>query len=113
MGRWVNRYLEDNRDEWERNKEDRYLVQSLEKYEWKKKTRTEKIKSLKEKINGKEEKISAESLQPPSEYNTWNKWRERNVILNCTEQPRECQGPSEPGPENREDKKTEKPENNE
>ena len=85
MTKWIHRYIKENTESWEKEKIDRINKKNEEIACWERKTRLEKIKTLKEKFRKKKE-IEKEEGDEETEMveiidkveTNWVKWRKRD-----------------------------------
>ena len=76
MYRWTIEYITENTDRWEKERKDREKERNDVIQEWDKKTRLEKVKTLKEKWLKKTPKDEKETENKPE---NWSIWREKKI----------------------------------
>ena len=79
MYRWVNEFITENKQEWEKTRKTREQERNEKIQEWEKKSRLEKVKTLKEKFwkEQNEKKHQEKVIESPEKKNQeWKLWRE-------------------------------------
>ena len=88
MYRWTIEYITENTDRWEKERKVREKERNDIMQEWDKKTRLEKVKTLKEKWLKKKLKDEKEKENKPQ---NWSIWREKKIEK---EKPRDYNSPA-------------------
>ena len=80
MYRWINEYIAENKQEWERTRKIREKERNEKILDWEKKSRHEKIKTLREKFWKRQEEkklIQTEKKTPEKKQQEHTNWREK------------------------------------